>query len=200
MYRAVLDTCVLVPSLQRDFVLQLATESAFMPQWSTGVLDELQDVLERLDARRGRNADTEKHRRLVMQMRRVFPGATIIAPRGRRFGYGLSDPHDEHVLHAALMSEADAIVTDDRRSGFDSCRLVIDTGIEILPTHTFIGNAVAAHREPAARALLELFRRRTEPPSLTPTALLERLCSHGDMAEVFGLLRDLISEVDETGS
>lgn len=117
MYRAVLDTCVLVPGLQRHFLLQLATEEAFAPLWSSGTVGELDDVFARIDSTRHR-ADSEGYRaRLLAEMRLAFPGAEIRAPRDGAYDYDIDDPGDGHVAHAAILGKADAIVTDDRRSG-----------------------------------------------------------------------------------
>ena len=78
MYRAVLDTCALVPGRQRDLLLQLATEEAYAPLWGSGILVELDYVLARLDAKRGREGSEERRQHLLKQMRRAFPGAECL--------------------------------------------------------------------------------------------------------------------------
>lgn len=81
MYRAVLDACALVPSLQRDFLLQLATEEAFAPLWGTGILTELDYTLAKLHERRGISNSEERRRHLLAQMEHAFPGSEVKAPR-----------------------------------------------------------------------------------------------------------------------
>lgn len=85
MYRVVLDTCTLVPGLQRDFLLQLATEGAYTPLWGTGILAELDYTLAALDARRGISGSESRRRRLMDQMRHAFPGAEVDSPKDRAY-------------------------------------------------------------------------------------------------------------------
>ena len=81
MYRAVLDTCALVPSLQRDFLLQLATEEAYAPVWGSGILLELDYVLAGLHNKREINDSAGRRRRLFDQLKQVFPGSEVQAPK-----------------------------------------------------------------------------------------------------------------------
>lgn len=132
MYRAVLDTCALVPSLQRDFLLQLAAEEAFAPLWGTGILAELNYVLADLHRRRGISNSEGRRSHLLNQMKRAFPGSEVDAPKDRTYNYGLNDPDDGHVAHAALIGKSDAIITDDRRAGFKTADMLIEANVEIV--------------------------------------------------------------------
>lgn len=194
MYRAILDTCALVPGRQRDFVLQLAAEDAYAPLWGSGILFELDYVLARLDEKRGRGDSEERRSRLFDQMQKAFPGATINAPKDRDYDYGLTDPDDGHVAHAAIIGKADAIVTDDTRAGFKISTTLADAGVKILYPHEFAANTVAAHPEAGVRALQAMSRRMTRPV-LSEQEILTDLRERYGMNEVAKILGPELSRL-----
>lgn len=197
MYRAVLDTCALVPSLQRDFLLQLAAEEAYAPLWGSGILYELDYVLAGLDRKRGIQSSESRRQRLFAQMRQAFPGSEIAAPKDRSYDYGLRDEDDGHVAHAAIIGKADAIVTDDRRAGFDTAEVLSQASIEVVSPAEFAANTVAAHPEAGLRALRELSRRRTDPHQ-RPEEILALLVARNGMEGVAAIVGPLL-EIQRPG-
>lgn len=194
MYRAVLDTCALVPGRQRDFLLQLATEEAYAPLWGSGILFELDYVLARLDAKRGRDNGDERRRHLFGQMKRAFPGAEINAPKNCKYDYGLNDPDDGHVAHAAILGKADAIVTDDSRAGFRTSVILQEAGVDVVHPYEFAANTVAAHPAAGVRALVAMSRRMVTPPR-SPQQIVDELRDRYGMDEIAGILTPLLPEV-----
>jgi len=192
VYRAVLDTCALVPSLQRDFLLQLATEEAYAPVWGSGILFELDYVLAGLHAKRGISDSASRRQHLFDQLKRAFPGAEVQAPKDRDYSYGLNDPDDGHVAHAAIIGNADAIVTDDRRAGFSAARVLVEADIETVHPHQFAANTVSAHPHAGVRALQEMSNRQANPPQ-TPEQILELLVTRHNMTEVAEILLPLLA-------
>ena len=113
MFTALLDTCVLWPSLQRDVLLSLAAEGMYRPAWSSVILAELEYEQAAKLTRRG-VAPTDADNRaahLIQQMRQAFDDAEITGWEGLEGTYGLPDPDDEHVVAAAVVGGAGAIVT-----------------------------------------------------------------------------------------
>lgn len=193
MFRAVLDTCVLVPGRQRDFLLQLATERAYAPLWSTGTLFELDYVLARLDEKRSRPDSAGYRQRLFANMVRAFPGATIEASKDRGYNYQLNDADDGHVAHAAIIGKADTIVTDDSRAGFLTAPDLLQAQIEILTAWQFAANTVAAHPNAGLRALHEMSARMTTPQR-SAVQILDELGQRYGMTEVADILGPLLGE------
>ena len=105
---AVLDACVLVPMPLCDTLLRLAEEPAvYRPVWSEQILLEVGNALEN-NLHRSR---FQRERR-IHAMRGAFPEAEVSVPRGLVNGVtGIPDPNDRHVVAAALLGAADAIIT-----------------------------------------------------------------------------------------
>jgi PIN domain-containing protein len=194
VYRAVLDTCALVPSLQRDFLLQLATEEAYAPVWGSGILFELDYVLAGLHDKRGIGDSATRRQHLFDQLKQAFPGSEVHAPKDCEYSYGLNDVDDGHVAHAAIIGKADAIVTDDHRARFSTASVLVEAGIETVYPHQFAANTVSAHPHAGVRALREMSNRRTNPPQ-TLGQILELLVTRHKMTEVAEILRPLLAEM-----
>lgn len=113
-FSAFLDTCVLVPSVLRDLLLELGTNPAYRPLWSSEVEEELAKVIRRRHKARGRDSDeTEAYiKRLLRNMNAALPDARV---EGWESLVGqideAPDPDDKHVIAAAVLGHADVIVT-----------------------------------------------------------------------------------------
>ncbi|HET6578389.1 MAG TPA: PIN domain-containing protein [Gemmatimonadales bacterium] len=186
MYRAVLGTCALVPGLQRDFLLQLAAEETYAPLWGSGILFELDYVLAGLDAKRGRADSAERRRHLFERMRHAFPGAEVHAPKDRVYDYGLDDPDDGHVAHAAILGKADAIVTDDSRAGFRASAALREAAVDVVDPAEFAANTVSVRSQAGLRALTAMAARMTSPPRSPREVLFELRTGYGmdEVAEI----------------
>jgi hypothetical protein len=88
MFTALLDTCVLYPSMQRDFLLSLAIEGMYRPIWSSAILREIEYVEHAKLIRQGIESTTacERAQRLVTMMRTVRTIDDILIQLSGRYG------------------------------------------------------------------------------------------------------------------
>ena len=105
----VLDTCVLYPLLLRDALLRLAERGLYEVRWSEATLVELDRNLARKSGMSRRSVDY-----LLGQILGTFRIATV-KDYGHRIPEMTCHPKDRHVLAAAAVSGASAIVTFNTR-------------------------------------------------------------------------------------
>lgn len=104
--RLVLDACVLYPTVLREILTGVAGAGAFTPLWSARILAEWQHAAARLGAGGATVAAGE-----IALLRARWPDAEIPADPALEARLSLPDPADCHVLAAALLGAAEAIVT-----------------------------------------------------------------------------------------
>ncbi|MDV7088277.1 PIN domain-containing protein [Rhodococcus sp. IEGM 248] len=188
MFAAVLDTCVLWPSLQRDFLLSMAVESLYRPSWSEGILDELEFHETAKLERRGRSAAAAHvaSARLVGTMREYFDDALVTGWEPLEGTFSLPDPDDEHVVAAAVVGGAGVIVTLNRK---DFPRERVPGHIQVVSPAEFAADTVSVSPTAAARAVEMLATRLVRPP-MTVDEVLDLLMARYGMDDAVALLRD----------
>lgn len=104
--KAVLDACVLFPTVLREILLGVAAEGLYQPIWSDRILREWV----RATAKLGPEAAVEAEAQATLA-RVNFPGAMQREQPQIEARLYLPDPNDVHVLAVAIAAQADAIIT-----------------------------------------------------------------------------------------
>ncbi|HSH81995.1 MAG TPA: PIN domain-containing protein [Herpetosiphonaceae bacterium] len=172
----VLDTSVLFPAVVRDTLLRSADAGMYRPYWSDEILEELRRNL----VSTGRTTE-EQAQRLVDMLRRAFPEASIT-------GYEevvnrmTNHPKDRHVLAAAVVAQAQIIVTDNLRD-FPETALAPFT-IEAQSADTFLTGLF----EEVPERMVQIVIEQTAAMRLWPKTYSEVLDSIGKQAPTFAKL------------
>lgn len=189
MFIALLDTSVLWPSLQRDFLLSLAIERVYRPVWSETILAELEyhEAL-KLQKRGAETTDAEARAvRLVSQMRTVFSDAMATGWEPLEGSYGLPDPDDEHVVAAAQIAGAGVIVTANLK---DFPSKLLPDGIDAVPVTEFTRDAVSLSPTRSLAAITQIASRSGRTgPQLTELDIIDILESRYGMVEAMAIVR-----------
>lgn len=187
MFSAVLDTSVLWPSLQRDFLLSMAIEGLYRPLWSSAILDELEyhETQKLITRGADRISAVERAAHLIAQMATAFDDALVANWQPHDGTFGLPDPDDEHVVAAALVGGAGAIVTDNIR---DFPANKVPPHIKVLSPAAFAADTVAVAPDIARGALQAMANRFSNPP-LDIDEILSRLIARYGMDEAANLIR-----------
>jgi predicted nucleic acid-binding protein len=187
MFAAMLDTSVLWPSLQRDFLLSLAIEGLYRPLWSTAILDELGHHEAQKLIGRGHDPALAERRaqRLVDRMSAAFDDAIVVNWESLEGTFGLPDVDDEHVVAAALVGGADVIVTSNLK---DFPPQQIPKSLTVISPEQFAADTVAVSPDIARHAVIAMATRFIRPPS-TVDEILDRLAARYAMIEAVELIR-----------
>lgn len=104
--KAVLDACVLYPSVLREVLLGAAHAGLFTPLWSGRILEEWARAAAKLGPAQEAIARGE-----IALTRGAFPKAEVPRDPGLESRLWLPDPNDIHVLASAIRGGADTVVT-----------------------------------------------------------------------------------------
>jgi hypothetical protein len=106
----VLDACVLVPATLRDTLLRAYATDLYVARWTTDILVEVERTLV------SHLTTPDRARSLVTRIREAFEDAEIPRARYERLISAMTNhPKDRHVLAAAIVVAANAIVTSNPR-------------------------------------------------------------------------------------
>lgn len=104
--RALLDTCVLYPTVMREMLLKVAAQGLFAPLWSARILEEWARAAVKLGPEGEAQARSE-----IALLQANWPDALVPTKEGLEARLWLPDANDVHVLASAITGSADVIIT-----------------------------------------------------------------------------------------
>lgn len=104
--KALLDACVLYPTVMREVLLGAAAAGLYTPLWSPRILEEWARAAAKLGPGQEALARGE-----IAAAEARFPGASVTPRAGDAARLWLPDAADVHVLAAAIAGSADVLVT-----------------------------------------------------------------------------------------
>ncbi|WP_372841763.1 RSP_2648 family PIN domain-containing protein [Phaeovulum sp.] len=167
--RALLDACVLYPTVLREMLVGAADLGFYEPLWSERILEEWARATRKLGPVEEVYARAE-----IAALKAAHPGASVARREGLEARLHLPDENDIHVLAAAIAGGADAIITLNR-ADFPRGILTAE-GIERRDPDGFLWELWSHHPAEIA-ALAEDVRARAEAARGAPQplrALLKR--------------------------
>lgn len=175
--RAVLDACVLYPTVMRGVLEHCAAAGLFVPLWSARILEEWRRAVARSHPEQARAVEAE-----IAALTAAFPAGRVEADAGIEAAIALPDPADAHVLAAAIAGQAAVVVTLNlsdfpsrilARHGIRPCHPdaflmdlaerdgpVVMAGIEAVTDPMLAAGVAASHRAILKRASLPRLGRR----------------------------------------
>lgn len=158
--------------------------------WSEAILDELHHHEQQKLIGRGDEAGPAelKADHLLDRMRAAFDDAIVIGWEPLEGTFGLPDVDDEHVLAAAVVGGAGALVTDNVRD-FPAAR--VPSSIQVVTARDFAADTVDVNPASAVRVLKQLSSRHRLSPH-TPAEILDLLVAPYGMTDVDEILRPLL--------
>ena len=182
----VYDACVLYPAPLRDLLVQLATARIFRAKWTELIHDEWTRNL--LIKRSDLNAD--RLARLRVLMNENVPDSLVVDFEDLIPTLELPDPDDRHVLAAAIMSEAQIIVTFNLKDFPAS--ILARYGIAARHPDVFVAETIERYPQQVLQAVETILDRLNNPPQ-TFNNHLETLVNQG-LPISAAMLRDLHCE------
>ena len=152
---AVLDANVLFPQYLCDLMLSLAETELFQPRWSDFIHDEWMRNLFKTFP----ELEISRIKRRREMMDRAFPDASVSFDSELIESIAGVHAKDRHVMAAAIVSHADAVVTFNRKDF-----LKHPFTISIVHPDKFVTSLLEQHPDRVIESLNQMRRRYTKPP------------------------------------
>lgn len=168
LFTAVLDANVLYPICLTDVLLSLAQAGIYHARWTQSIHDEWISSLVRNDPRH----DASLLRKRADAMNNAVPDSVICGYDKLADCLELPDPKDRHVLAAAIVGHADAIVTFNLN---DFPKDVLEQySLEAIHPDDFVVCQLELKQIEALEALKQMRARKRSPPR-TVTDIVQAL-------------------------